>query len=93
SGTWYAVVIAIFSFIGIEFIAVAAGEAKQPQQAARTAFKSAVFRLFLFYIVTIALTVAIVPWQRAGTGESPFVLVMRLVGIPFGASVMNFVVL
>jgi len=93
SGTWYAVVMAIFSFIGIEFIAVAAGEAKQPQQAARTAFKSAVFRLFLFYIVTIALTVAIVPWQRAGTGESPFVLVMRLLGIPFGASVMNFVVL
>ncbi len=92
-GTWFGVVIAIFSFIGIEFIAVAAGEAKEPKRAARQAFKSAFFRLMFFYIVTIALMVCIVPWQKAGTGESPFVLVMRLIGIPYGASVMNFVVL
>ncbi|MDR8397521.1 MULTISPECIES: amino acid permease [Paraburkholderia] len=93
SGTWFAVVIAIFSFIGIEFIAVAAGEATHPQQAARSAFKSAFFRLFFFYIFTVALMVAIVPWQSAGTGQSPFVLVMQLLGVPFGASIMNFVVL
>ncbi|HWT37526.1 MAG TPA: amino acid permease [Paraburkholderia sp.] len=93
SGTWDGVVIAIFSFIGIEFIAVAAGEAKNPRVAARNAFKSAFFRLLFFYIVTIALMVAIIPWQKAGTGESPFVLVMQHIGIPYGGSVMNFVVL
>jgi len=93
AGTWFGVVIAIFSFIGIEFIAIAAGEAKEPQRAARHAFKSAFFRLMFFYVVTVALMVCIVPWQKAGTGESPFVLVMRLIGIPYGAGVMNFVVL
>jgi len=93
SGTWFAVVVAIFSFIGIEFIAVAAGEAAQPERAARSAFKSALFRLVFFYVCTITLMIAIVPWQSAGTGKSPFVLVMEHIGIAGGASVMNFVVL
>ncbi|MCA8299238.1 amino acid permease [Burkholderia sp. AU30198] len=93
SGMWNAVVVAIFSFIGIEFIAVAAGEATDPQRAARGAFKSAVFRLVFFYLLTIGLMLAIVPWQSAGTGKSPFVLVMERMGLPWGASVMNFIVL
>lgn len=92
-GTWNGVVIAIFSFLGIEFIAVAAGEARDPRVAAKNAFRSALFRLFFFYFVTVTLMVAIVPWQKAGAGESPFVLVMQYVGIRYGAGVMNFVVL
>ncbi|MGY6160365.1 amino acid permease [Paraburkholderia strydomiana] len=93
SGTWDAVVVAIFSFIGIEFIAVAAGEAAEPERAARGAFKSAVFRLIFFYLLTIGLMLAIMPWQSAGTGKSPFVMVMEKMGLPWGASLMNFVVL
>lgn len=92
-GTWFAVVVAIFSFLGIEFIAVASGEAVDPQRAARQALKSAVIRLIFFYLCTIGLMLAIVPWSTAGTGKSPFVMVMETVGITGGASVMNFVVL
>jgi L-asparagine transporter-like permease len=93
SGTWNAVVVAVFSFIGIEFIAVAAGEANEPERAARSAFKSALLRLVIFYILTIGLMVAIVPWQSAGTGKSPFVMVMEKIGVSGGPSVMNFVIL
>lgn len=93
SGTWNAVVVAVFSFIGIEFIAVAAGEANEPERAAKSAFKSALLRLVIFYILTVALMVAIVPWRTAGTGESPFVTVMERIGVSGGPGVMNFVVL
>ncbi|WMI97984.1 amino acid permease [Pseudomonas chlororaphis subsp. aurantiaca] len=92
-GTWSAAIIALFSFIGIEFIAVAAGEADNPGAAAKSAFKSALFRLVFFYLFTVALMVAIVPWQMANESESPFVLVMKLIGIPSSAGIMNFVIL
>jgi L-asparagine transporter-like permease len=52
-----------------------------------------VIRLGLFYIVAIALVVAIAPWQQAGLAESPFVTVFRSIGVPFAAGLMNFVVL
>ncbi|MHB1651494.1 MAG: amino acid permease [Desulfitobacteriaceae bacterium] len=93
SGVLKAMLIVIFSFYGIEVIAVTAGEAKNPEQAIPKAMKSMVFRLSLFYILAIALVVAIVPWSKAGLGESPFVTVFRSVGIPYAAGVMNFVVL
>lgn len=46
-----------------------------------------------FYLFTVALMVAIVPWQMANESESPFVLVMKLIGIPSSAGIMNFVIL
>lgn len=39
AGTWNATLIAVFSYIGIEMIAVAAGEAKDPRTAIVTAFR------------------------------------------------------
>jgi amino acid transporter, AAT family len=52
-----------------------------------------VLGLSTIYIVTIALLVAITPWNELGTGESPFVSVLRRLGIPGAAGLMNFVVL
>jgi AAT family amino acid transporter len=92
-GTWTAVIIAIFSYLGIEMIAVAAGEAEKPEQAVFHAFRATMIRLVLFYLATLALMLAIVPWQAAGADKSPFVKVMEFVGIPGGAGVLNFVVL
>jgi amino acid transporter, AAT family len=93
SGVAKAMLVVVFSFYGIEIIAVTAGEALDPEQEVPRALRSMVIRLGLFYILAIALVVAIVPWQRAGLGESPFVTVFRSLGIPFAAGLMNFVVL
>ena len=92
-GVWFGAVVSIFSFFGIELIAVAAGEAREPEAAATRAFRSTLFRLVFFYLCTLALMLAVVPWQQAGTGKSPFVRVMEILGIAGGAGVMNFVVL
>jgi L-asparagine transporter-like permease len=92
-GVWIAVIIAVFSYFSIEMIAVAAGEAARPDVAIRSAFRSTVVRLILFYLLTLALMLAVIPWTRAGSTQSPFVLVMQVSRLPAAGGVMNFVVL
>src|SRR5215472_13893500 len=92
-GAWVAVIVAIFSYLSIEMIAVAAGEAAQPEIAVVRAFRATVVRLVLFYLLTLALVLAIVPWTAAGIDESPFVKVMRALGVPAAAGILNFVIL
>ncbi|QUN31700.1 amino acid permease (plasmid) [Cupriavidus sp. KK10] len=92
-GMWVAVIISIFSYLSIEMIAVAAGEAEDPEHAITRAFRSTMIRLVLFYLLTLALMLAIVPWTVAGREESPFVKVMEAINIPGAAGVINFVVL
>jgi L-asparagine transporter-like permease len=87
------VIVAIFSYLSIEMIAVAAGEAAQPEIAITRAFRSTVFRLILFYLLTLALVLAIVPWTAAGIEESPFVKVMRALRVPAAAGIFNLVIL
>jgi L-asparagine transporter-like permease len=93
AGMWVAVIMAVFSYLSIEMIAVAAGEASDPETAVVRAFRSTVLRLTLFYLLTIALMLALLPWTQAGAATSPFVAVMRSLNIPGAAGVMNFVIL
>ena len=93
AGVLKAMLIVIFSFYGIEIVAVTAGEARDPRGEVPRAMRSVVFRLSLFSILSIALVVAVAPWTRAGLSESPFVTVFRSVGIPYAAGLMNFVIL
>jgi AAT family amino acid transporter len=92
-GMWIAVIVSIFSYLGIEMIAVAAGEAKDPAQSIKKAFRAAMARLLVFYILTLTLVLAIVPWANAGHHKSPFVLAMESVHIPGAAGLINFVIL
>lgn len=95
-GVWMGAMIAIFSFFGIEMIAVAAGEARDPGESVPRAMRTLLVRLCLFYILSIAIVLAVVPWSRSGAAvidQSPFVKLFADFGIAGAASVMNFVVL
>ncbi len=95
-GVWMAVLMAIFSFYGVEVIAVTSGEAKEPEKAIPRSMRAMVVRLILFYLLSIAVMLAIVPWDQSGAqivSESPFVIVFDKLGIPAAAGIMNFVVL
>ncbi|PUE56501.1 amino acid permease [Limnohabitans curvus] len=92
-GMWIAVIVAIFGYLGIEMIAVAAGEAHEPEKAIKSAVRTTLIRLALFYLLTMGLMLAIVPWTQAGHEESPFVKVMTAVNISGASGVVNFVVL
>ena len=94
-GMWTAVLVSLFSYFSIEMIAVAAGEAKDPQRAITHAFRATMLRLVLFYLLTLALVLAIVPWPTllAGPTQSPFVTVMQRTHIAHASGVMNFIIL
>jgi amino acid transporter, AAT family len=92
-GVWKAVLVSIFSYLSIEMIAVAAGEARDPAVAVPRAFRATIFRLTFFYLLTLALIVAMAPWTAASTGESPFVQVMAVTHLPGAAGIINFVIL
>jgi L-asparagine transporter-like permease len=92
-GMWVAVAVSIFSYFGIEMIAVAAGEAEDPRRAITKAYRSTVARLVLFYLLSMTIILGIVPWIESGKGQSPFVTVMARSHVPFAAGVVNFVIL
>lgn len=96
SGVWMAVIVGIFSFNGIEVIAVTSGEAQDPVKAIPQALRTMLFRLFLFYILALGVVVTYVPWTSTGASvvtQSPFVKVLGDSGIWNAAGIMNFVVL
>lgn len=98
TGVWLALTLVITSYMGIEIIAVTAGEADQPEQSVPRALRSMVMRLIIFYVLAIFVIVAVTPWTSiAATGGrltgSPFVKVFQEIGIPFAGGIMNLVVI
>ena len=92
-GMWQAVVVALFSYFGLETIAVAAAEAQDPRVAVIRAFRGTIARLVIFYLGTITITLSLAPWNAASSDASPFVRVMRATAIPYAAGILNLVVL
>lgn len=83
----------IFAFSGTEVVGVAAGETKDPRTAIPKAVHTTVFRLVIFFIGSIGVMAALIPWHKSGVNTSPFVMVFQSIGIPYAADIMNFVVL
>lgn len=96
-GVWMAVLIGALSFVGVELIAVTSGELPDPKTAIPAALRTMALRLFLFYILALAIVVAVIPWTQTGgsvtVAQSPFVKVLALSGIPYAAGIMNFVII
>jgi len=92
-GVGLGIAMAVFSYLGVEIVAVASGEAKDPAHALPRAMRWTLARLGIFYIGGLAVVVGVVPWNLVGLGESPFVRVFESAKIPAAAAIMNFVVL
>jgi L-asparagine transporter-like permease len=96
-GVWLSLTITLTSYMGVEIIAVTAGEAERPEVTIPRAMRGIVWRLILFYVAAISIMVAMVPWNQASNSAmvsgSPFVTAFVAARIPFAAAIMNFVVL
>lgn len=96
-------VIVMFSFGGTELIGITAGEADNPKKSIPKAIKQVIWRILLFYILSIAVLMILHPWNQIGTDGSPFVIIFKEMGFgiintPFGemnipATFFNVVVL
>lgn len=82
----------LFSFLGLEMVAISSGEARATREIPRAT--KIMFALLTFlYVGSTAVLVGFLPWNRAGVTQSPFVTVFVIAGIPAASTIMNFVVL
>jgi L-asparagine transporter-like permease len=91
-----AVIMAVFSFTGMEVIAVTSGEAENPSVSLPRAMKQMLVRLALFYFLALGVILAATPWSHSGATvvtQSPFVTVFTTFGLTSAASIMNFVII
>ena len=96
NGAWgvaLSVVVVMFSFGGIELIGITAGEADDPDHTIPKAINQVIWRILIFYVGTMAVLMALWPWNQVGKEASPFVQIFSNVGIPAAAHILNFVVL
>jgi L-asparagine transporter-like permease len=82
----------LYSFLGIEMVAISSGEARSRTDVARATWISFTTLVFV-YVGAMAVLVGVMPWRNAGVSESPFVTVFKVAGIPAASFIMNLVVL
>ncbi|WP_196601953.1 amino acid permease [Pectinatus frisingensis] len=82
-----------FAFNGTEIIGITAGESKEPEKTIPKAVNATAVRTILFYVLSMIVVAAIIPWQVAGVKESIFADVFQYAGIPGAYFLMNIVVI
>jgi len=86
--------ITMFSFMGTEIVTIAAAESPDPEKGVRRAVNSVISRIALFYIGSIFVVVAIVPWNSGDLAENgSYQTVLQTLGIPGAATIMDIVIL
>lgn len=99
-GYWACMSNAVFSFAGVESIAMAAAETRNPRQAIPKACKRVFIRVAVFYIAAVLIVGMLVASDDerlnnySGTAaQSPFVIAASAAGIPAIPSIVNAVVI
>jgi AAT family amino acid transporter len=82
-----------FAYVGIEMIGVTAGEAENPTVVIPRATNSIITRIILFYIGSLVIILALVPWRQLKEDVSPFVYLFEKMGLPAAAAIINLVVI
>jgi GABA permease len=94
---WLAVVAAIpivfFAMTGAEITTVAAAESAEPDRAVAKMASAVIWRIVIFYVASIFLIVAVVPWTSIRSGESPFTLALNAMHIPWAGTIMSAIIL
>src|SRR5215212_4744212 len=86
----------IFAFVGAEIVTIAAAESNEPEEGVARATNAVIYRVLLFYVVSVFFVACIVPWNTGFTQDiikSPFTLAFEKIGIPGSGTIMNLVVL
>lgn len=88
-----------FAFSGTELIGVAAGETQDPEKNIPRAINAAIWRLLVFFIGTIVIISALLPYNATavndahGLSHSPFVSVFSQIGVPYAEDIIRFVII
>src|SRR5712692_1583255 len=92
AGPLFALSFVLFNYLGTEMVAISSGEARSVAAIARATYISFAVLTFVYLFASTVL-VGVVPWNRVGVTQSPFVTVFEVAHIPAISHIMNFVVL
>ena len=96
-GGWIAVIGAVpsvfFAMTGAEITTVAAAESAQPGRAIAKMTTTVIWRILIFYVVSVFLIVSVVPWNTVRSGESPFTLALNTMHVPAASVIMSAIIL
>ena len=88
------VLASLFAYGGLETVTIAAAESQDPVRGVASAVRTAMWRIALFYIGSMAVIVTLVPWDAKSVVEDgPYVAALQQLGIPGAGQVMNVVIL
>ena len=82
-----------FSLTGAEITTIAAAESKEPARAVAQMSSSVIVRILTFYVGSVLLIVAVVPWVRIHPGESPFTLALTVMQFKWASIAMSAIIL
>ncbi|HEV7470932.1 MAG: gabP [Pseudonocardia sp.] len=89
-----AVLVTMFSFMGTEIVTIAAAESENPAEKIGKATRSVIWRISVFYLASILLVVALVPWNSPGLAENgSYQSALDAIGIPGAKAIVDIVVL
>lgn len=83
----------VFSLCGAEIATVAAVESNESERLMSRMTSTIIVRILLFYVVSILLIVAVVPWTQIQPGSSPFAIALARTHVPAAGTIMNLIVL
>jgi aromatic amino acid transport protein AroP len=83
----------IFSFGGLELVGIIAAETEDPETSIPRATNQVVYRILIFYILSFAVLLSLIPWTQISDDVSPFVLVFHDLGDELVANILNMVIL
>ncbi|WP_029533458.1 GABA permease [Pseudomonas asplenii] len=89
-----AILTTMFSFMGTEIVTIAAAESKDPGKQISKATNSVIWRIGLFYLVSIFIVVSLVPWNDPSLAAvGSYQTVLDRMGIPNAKLIVDLVVL
>jgi GABA permease len=83
----------IFALCGAEIATIAAAESREPTKVIARMGLTVTLRILIFYVLAIALIVAVVPWIDIVPGKSPFAAALVKMQYPYADTIMNGIVL
>jgi GABA permease/S-methylmethionine transporter len=92
-GILASMIMVMFSYVGTGIIGLSIADAEDPGKDAPPAVRVITLTVLVLYSASIFFIVLLTPWNTVSTAESPFVSIISRMGIPFGAAILNFIVL
>ncbi|WP_415950499.1 amino acid permease [Streptomyces sp. KLOTTS4A1] len=85
----------VFAYGGLETVTIAAAESEHPVKGVAKAVRTAMWRIALFYVGSMAVIVTLVPWNdpALADGKGSYVVTLEYLGLPAAGQIMNVVVL